>query len=134
MGLVSSSIAFLLWGLATQSWMIYAVIFANVLGSAVAASLQGLVSSAATERQQGSTMGAVGSLSSLMAVVAPVFAGPLLMAVSHLPAHDWRIGAPMFFCAALQFAALLFALAHFRQMARKGKTAAPTAEPLTPVP
>jgi MFS transporter, DHA1 family, tetracycline resistance protein len=127
MGLLSSSVAFLLWGLATQTWMMYAVIFANVLGSAVAASLQGLVSSAANEREQGRIMGAVSSLSSLMAVLAPVFAGPLLMMVSHLPRSDWRVGAPMFFCALLQAGAMLFALAHFRRLARQPTQATPSA-------
>jgi len=115
LGLASSTTAFALWGLATQGWMMYAVIFANLLGSAVAASLQGLVSSAADEKTQGRTMGAVSSLNSLAAVVAPVFAAPLLASVSHLPAQDWRLGLPMFFCAALQGAALLLAVLHFRR-------------------
>jgi DHA1 family tetracycline resistance protein-like MFS transporter len=48
-------------------------------------------------------------------VVAPVFAAPLLASVSHLPAQDWRLGLPMFFCAALQGAALLLAVLHFRR-------------------
>ncbi len=115
LGLASSTTAFALWGLATQGWMMYAVIFANLLGSAVAASLQGLVSSAADEKTQGRTMGAVSSLNSLAAVVAPVFAAPLLASVSHLPAQDWRLGLPMFFCAALQGAALVLAVLHFRR-------------------
>ncbi len=118
-GLVSSSLAFLAWGLATEPWMMYAVIFANVLGAAVAASLQGLVSAAADERTQGQTMGAVSSLNSLMAVLAPVFAAPLMATVSHLPTSDWRVGAPMFFCAAVQALALVLAVIHFRRMARR---------------
>ncbi len=118
-GLVSSSIAFLAWGLATEPWMMYAVIFVNVLGAAVAASLQGLVSAAADERTQGQTMGAVSSLNSLMAVIAPVFAAPLMATVSHLPRSDWRVGAPMFFCAALQATALLLAAVHFQRQARR---------------
>jgi len=118
-GLVSSSLAFLAWGLATEPWMMYAVIFANVLGAAVAASLQGLVSAAADERTQGQTMGAVSSLNSLMAVLAPVFAAPLMATVSHLPTSDWRVGAPMFFCAAVQALALVLAVVHFRRMARR---------------
>jgi DHA1 family tetracycline resistance protein-like MFS transporter len=36
------------------------------------------------------------------------------MAVSHLPQGDWRIGAPLYFGAALQFTALLLAWLHFR--------------------
>jgi MFS transporter, DHA1 family, tetracycline resistance protein len=118
MGLASSTTAFALWGLATEGWMMYVVIFANLLGAAVAASLQGLISSAADEKTQGQTMGAVSSLNSLAAVVAPIFAAPLLASVSHLPGSDWRIGFPMFFCAALQGVALLLAVLHFRAQRR----------------
>ena len=125
-GLLSSCLAFVGWGLATQPWMMYAVIFANVLGAAVAASLQGLVSAAADEHNQGQTMGAVSGLNSLMAVLAPAVAAPLMATVSHLPRTDWRIGAPMFFCAALQAVALLLALLHVRRVARLG-AATPTA-------
>jgi DHA1 family tetracycline resistance protein-like MFS transporter len=113
-GLASSTLAFVLWGLATEGWMMYAVIAANLLGAAVAASINALVSSAAEASEQGRTMGAVGGLNSLMAVIAPVFAAPLLASVSHLPPLDWRVGAPMFFCAALQGLALLLAWMHFR--------------------
>ena len=115
-GLASSTLAFLLWGLATEGWMMYAVIAANLLGAAVAASVNALVSSAADASEQGRTMGAVGGLNSLMAVIAPVFAAPLLASVSHLPPLDWRVGAPMFFCAALQGLALLLAWMHFRSV------------------
>jgi DHA1 family tetracycline resistance protein-like MFS transporter len=115
LGLASSTTAFTLWGLATQEWMMYAIIFANLLGATVTAALQGLVSGAADEKNQGRTMGAVSSLNSLAAVVAPVFAAPLLASVSHLPPQDWRLGLPMFFCAALQGAALLLAVLHFRR-------------------
>ena len=80
----------------------YAVIVCNVLGFTVAASIQSIISSAADARTQGQTMGAVSSLNSLMAVVAPVIGAPLLGVVSHLPHGDWRIGAPFYFCAALQ--------------------------------
>ena len=114
MGLVSSTIAFTLWGLVTQGWMMYPVIFANLLGSAVAASVQSLISSSVDGTQQGRTLGAISALGSLMAVLAPLMAGPLFAVVSHLPPHDWRLGTPMFFCAALQGVALVFAVLHFR--------------------
>ena len=113
-GLVSSTCAYFLWGLASQGWMMYAIIFANLLGFTVTASVQSLVSSAADAKTQGQTMGSVSSLNSLTAVVAPVLASPVLMAVSHLPQGDWRIGAPLYFGAALQFTALLLAWLHFR--------------------
>jgi DHA1 family tetracycline resistance protein-like MFS transporter len=114
MGMASSTLAFVLWGLATEGWMVYVVIFANLLGGVVAASMQSVISSAAGASEQGRTMGAVSSLSSLMAVIAPLIGPPLLAVVSHLPQGDWRIGAPLFVCAALQALALALAWWHFR--------------------
>jgi MFS transporter, DHA1 family, tetracycline resistance protein len=128
MGLASSALAYLFWGLATQGWMMYAVIFANVLGSAVQATMQGIVSSAADPRKQGQTMGAMTGLSSLTAVIGPMLAAPLMGAVSHLPPSDWRVGTPFFFGAALLALAWLFAWAHFR------RTSPATAVPATPAP
>ena len=113
-GLVSSLIANVMWGAATAGWMMYAIVVANLLSSTVSASVQSLISSAADSRSQGQTLGAVSSLSSLMAVIAPVLGAPLLGMVSHLPRGDWRIGAPFYFCAALQAASLYVAVRHFR--------------------
>jgi DHA1 family tetracycline resistance protein-like MFS transporter len=115
LGLISSTLAYLLWGAATQGWMMFAVIFVNLLGATVAASISSIISSAADARAQGQALGAVGGLNSLTAVIAPVFGAPLLTMVSHLPAGDWRIGAPFFFCAVLQAAALALAVVHFRR-------------------
>ena len=70
-------------------------------------------------------MGAVSSLQSLMAVVAPVLTAPLLGTVSHLPRGDWRIGAPFYFCALVQLAALVLAWLHF-SAARRARVAAAT--------
>jgi len=113
MGLVSSSLCYLAWGLAPAGWMMYVVIGFNVLGFAISAAMQSIVSNAADETTQGRTMGAVSSLNSLMAVAAPVIGAALLGFVSHLPKGDWRIGAPYYFCAALQATAMLLALRHF---------------------
>lgn len=113
MGLVSSSLCYLAWGLAPVGWMMYPVIGLNVLGFAVTAAMQSIVSNAADETTQGRTMGALSSLNSLMAVAAPVIGAALLAFVSHLPQGDWRIGAPYYFCAALQAVAMLIALQHF---------------------
>jgi DHA1 family tetracycline resistance protein-like MFS transporter len=120
LGLLSSALAFLAWGLATEGWMMFAIIFFNLLGATVSASLQSIISGAVDSRQQGQALGAVGGLNSLMAVVAPVLGAPLLQLVSHLPQGDWRIGAPFYFCAALQSAALALAVRHFRAERRAG--------------
>lgn len=112
-GLISATAANLFYGLATDGWMMYATVFINVLGFTVGASIQSLISGAADASTQGRTLGAVASLNSLMAVVAPMFGAPLLGIVSHLPKGDWRIGAPFYFCALLQAMSLYLAARHF---------------------
>jgi len=115
LGLISSTFAYALWGAATQSWMMFAIIFLNILGATVGATIQSIISSAADAHNQGKTLGAVGGLNSLMAVLAPVIAAVPLKLVAHLPRGDWRIGAPFYLCALLQATALLLTIAHFRR-------------------
>jgi MFS transporter, DHA1 family, tetracycline resistance protein len=119
-GLISSTLAYLGWGAATEGWMMFAVVICNVLGFTVAASMQSIVSRAADATTQGRTMGAVSGLQSLMAVVAPLIGAPLLGVVSNLPRGDWRIGAPFYFCALVQATALALAWTHFHN-ARRGR-------------
>jgi DHA1 family tetracycline resistance protein-like MFS transporter len=119
-GMISSMLAYAAWGAATQGWMMFAIIFLNLLGATVTASIQSIISGAADARSQGRMLGAVGGLNSLMAVIAPTLSAPLLVMVSPLPPGDWRIGAPLYFCAVLQALALLLAVSHFRRERRRG--------------
>ena len=118
LGMVSSTLAYAAWGAASEGWMMFAIIFLNLLGATVSAAIQSIISGAADARSQGRTLGAVSGLNSLMAVIAPVLGAPLLVMVSHLPKGDWRIGTPLYFCALLQAAALLLAVSHFRRERR----------------
>jgi MFS transporter, DHA1 family, tetracycline resistance protein len=118
-GLISSALAYLSWGLASQGWMMFAIIALNVFGNTIQASVQSMISSAADNKTQGQTLAAASSLSSLMAVVAPILAAPILALVSDLPKGDWRIGAPFYFCAALQVASLMMATWHFQRYKAK---------------
>jgi DHA1 family tetracycline resistance protein-like MFS transporter len=114
-GLVSSTVAYAAWGAATEGWMMYAVVFCNLLGFTVTASIQSLISAAADAKHQGETMGSVSSINSFMAVIAPLISAPLLGMVSHLPPGDWAIGTPLYFGALLQGAALVLAWLHIRR-------------------
>lgn len=122
-GLVSSCLGYALWGAATQGWMMYAIIFCNLLGFTVASAMQSLFSNATDASGQGATLGAMASLNSLMAVAAPVVGGGLLTLVSELPKGHWLIGLPYYFCSALQLCALLLALRHFMGERRRNATA-----------
>ena len=130
MGLLSSTLAYALYGAVSQGWMMYVVIAANLLGFTVQASTNAIVSAAATADTQGQTMGSVSSLNSLMAVLAPMIGAPLLATVSHLAPSDWRIGAPFFFCAVLQALALWFAWRHFRGARAQERQARASAHPV----
>ena len=112
-GLAVGSCAYLLYGLAQQGWMMYAIIIGNFLSFAAGPALQGVVSNAVDPTEQGVTMGALNSINSIMFVVAPLIGTPLLALVSQLPSSDWRVGAPFYVSAALQIVALLVARRHF---------------------
>jgi len=118
LGLSVAACSYLGFGLATQGWMLYAVILLGLLGGAAQAAMQSIVSNAADATRQGQTMGAVSSLNSLMAVFAPVVALELLRWVADRPRGDWLIGLPFFICAALQAAAALTAWRFFRSHPR----------------
>jgi MFS transporter, DHA1 family, tetracycline resistance protein len=113
-GLLVGAVSYLGFGLATQGWMMYAVIALGLVGGTAQAAMQSIISNAADPTRQGQTMGAVSSLNSLMAVFAPVVALELLRWVSHRPTGDWLIGLPFFTCSALQLAAAAVAWHFFR--------------------
>ena len=108
-GMASGAIAFLCYGLAPQGWVMYVIIFANVLGFAAAPALQGIVSKAVDPEKQGVTMGSLSAVGGIMTVLAPLMGTSLLAQVGHLPPGDWRVGATFFLSAALQTLALALA-------------------------
>ena len=123
-GLAASSLTYFSFGAASEGWMMFVIIVVgNIIGGGAAAVIQSLVSNAADSRSQGQTMGSVAALNSLMAVIAPVVSAPLLGMVSHLPAGDWRIGLPFYFCAALQLCGTVIAIRHFRRAALQAAAA-----------
>ena len=118
-GLMSSALAYLAWGLANEGWMMMAVVVGNLMGFTVGASVQSLISNAAPDDEQGAAMGSVSSLTSAMAVVAPVVGSGLLGLVSHLPRQHWLIGLPFFVCCALQVLSATIAIRHFSSRAER---------------
>jgi DHA1 family tetracycline resistance protein-like MFS transporter len=125
-GLTSGMFAYLAYALAPQGWLMYAIIFANLLAFAVGPAMNAIVSKAADPREQGLAMGSLASLGSLTAVIAPLLGAPLLAEVSHLPAGDWRIGAPFFLSAGLQAIAFALASWHFARAPRSAAHVLPT--------
>ena len=120
-GLVSSTTAYVAYGLVSAGWMMYVVIAANVMGYMVQPGLQSMIANAVDPSRQGESMGAVSSLNGVAAVLAPILSTPLLAAVSSYPRGDWHIGAPFYLCAAVQVLAASLAWYH---LGRRWKAAA----------
>lgn len=112
-GLASGGITYLLYGLATQGWMMYVFILCNLLSFATGPALQGIISKETNAGEQGELMGSLQSISSVGIVIMPLVGTAILGAVSHLPPHDFRIGSTFFLCAAMQALAVLVARRHF---------------------
>ena len=117
LGLGSGAVTFLLYGLATQGWMMYVFILCNLLAFAAGPALQGIISKQSGAGEQGELMGSLQSISSLGVIVMPLIGTAILGAVSHLPPHDWRIGSTFFVCAAMQAGAIAMAWRYFRSRA-----------------
>ena len=74
LGIALYALGFLLYGIATEGWMIYPIIIIYCLGSIAGPALQGIMSSAIPANEQGELQGGFTSLMSL----APIF-GPRMM-------------------------------------------------------
>jgi DHA1 family tetracycline resistance protein-like MFS transporter len=114
LGLASGAITYLLYGLATQGWMMYVFILCNLLAFAAGPALQSIISKSSSAGEQGELMGSLQSISSIGIIAMPLVGTSLLGAASRLPAQDWRIGSTFFLCAAMQALAILVARRYFR--------------------
>jgi len=109
-GLGLYSIGFVLFALATQTWMMFAFIIPYCLGGIAGPALQGIISSQVPSNEQGELQGALTSLMSVTSIF-----GPLLMAqlFSYFTAKDAPVyfpGAPMIMGAILTSISLLLAI------------------------
>lgn len=100
-GLTISMLAMAGYGLATQGWMIYAILAVGSLGGIAGPSAQGLISRRVAADEQGGVQGALSSLASVAGILGPPVAGGLFgyavrpEAPVHLP------GAPFFLASFL---------------------------------
>jgi len=123
LGLLNSVAGFVLYGAATEGWMMYAILVATALSAVTQPAAQGLISNEVPADEQGAIQGALVSLFSLAGIVSPLIATTLF---SYFTAPERALkvpGAPFFFGAAVTFFALALALGMFAR-ARTGRPAA----------
>jgi len=112
-GLCLSAAGFVLFGLATQGWMMYVAMVPFALGGIAGPAIQGLISRQVGPSEQGTLQGTLTSLVSITAIVGPLTATSLFayfnapQAPVHLP------GAAFFMGTLLTLLGLLIALRSF---------------------
>jgi MFS transporter, DHA1 family, tetracycline resistance protein len=114
-GLLINAVNFLGYGLATQGWMIYAILVVGSLGAISGPAVQALISKNVPVNEQGAIQGAVAGLSSLAGIIGPpIFTHLFGYFIS--PRAPFQLpGAALFFGALLMLLGLLFALWSFRK-------------------
>jgi MFS transporter, DHA1 family, tetracycline resistance protein len=121
-GLIFIGVSYIMFGLASQGWMIYAVIPLFAFGSVYGSAIQGLIGSSVPSSEQGTVQGAIASLTSITQIIGPLLGGSLL---SYFLSEDAFIKIPGFtflLAAVLAFVAVSLAV---RAFGRNGATTNP---------
>jgi DHA1 family tetracycline resistance protein-like MFS transporter len=112
-GLMLYAVGFLLYAVANQSWMMYAVTVVYCMGGMAGPALQGIMSSAVPANAQGELQGAFASLMSMTSVVGPPLMNSIFAWFSSPAAPFYFPGAAMMLGAALTIVSCLLARATF---------------------
>ena len=76
-GLMIGSLTFLMYGLASQGWMLYLMIVVGSLGGISVPALQAIISQNTPATEQGAVQGALASIQSIAAIIGPLMATSL---------------------------------------------------------
>ncbi len=127
-----TSIAYVAFALATQGWMIYAIIAFSALGGLAAPALQGIMARTMPADAQGELQGAIGAIASVSMILGPPLLTQIFAAFS-APGTPLKIGsvtvlsngapfyfpgAPFVFAALLEVCAVVLLFFAFRRIVR----------------
>ncbi|ULQ55509.1 TCR/Tet family MFS transporter [Flavihumibacter rivuli] len=101
LGLLLYSIGFLLYGLATETWMMFAFTIVYCLGGIAGPAIQGIISSSVPPNEQGELQGALTSLMSATSIVGPPVMTNLFSYFTGTAAPFKFAGAPFVMAAIL---------------------------------
>ncbi len=116
-GLALSTVTFALYGLASEGWMMLAIIVFGAIGGVAGPAIQGLVAGSVNESDQGKVQGGLTSLTSLTSIVAPLIFTAGLFSYFTSDEAPFRLpGAPFFLGSLLLVAALVSLTRLFRRL------------------
>ncbi|ABD54578.1 TCR/Tet family MFS transporter [Jannaschia sp. CCS1] len=114
-GLILNVCCLICYGLATEAWMIWALIPVSAMGAVVAPAMQGVMSRAAGADQQGELQGVLASISSLSMILSPIVMTQAFFWFTRDEAILRLPGAPFLVAAVLMAGAFaIFAIRHGR--------------------
>jgi DHA1 family tetracycline resistance protein-like MFS transporter len=114
-GLMIGALSYAGYGLATQGWMIYAILVVGSLAGVTGPAVQGLISRSVGADEQGGVQGSLTSLTSVTGIIGPPIATRLFSLFIGDTAPAPVPGAAFFFSAVLVVAAMFLALRSFRK-------------------
>ncbi len=115
LGLAIIAVSFTGYGLATEGWMMYALIVLGSLGGITGPAVQGLISRSVGANEQGGVQGSLAGLASVAGILGPPLATTLF---SHFISDGATVklpGAAFFSSALLVILALMLAVKSFRR-------------------
>jgi len=108
-GLALYAVGMLLFGLATESWMMFVFLVPYCLGGIAQPALQAIMSEHVPPNVQGELQGAITSLMSLAAIIGPLLMNNLFYYFTHSEAPVHLPGAPFLLAAVLMAASAVIA-------------------------
>jgi DHA1 family tetracycline resistance protein-like MFS transporter len=114
-GLVLYAVGMLLFGLANQSWMMFAFMIPYALGGIAGPALQGLMTNEVPANEQGELQGDLTSLMSLSSIFGPWFMTYVFYYFTKTGAPVYLPGAPYFIAAVLMLLSAILAVRSFKK-------------------
>jgi DHA1 family tetracycline resistance protein-like MFS transporter len=114
-GLVLSIVAQLLYGLATQGWMIYAIILIGSLAGIAGPAMQSYITKHVPPNEQGAVQGVYSGLASLAGIPGPLISGWSFGWAVHPGQPEWLAGISFFIAATLVLVSLVLAVRSFNK-------------------
>ena len=110
LGLVFYLVGMVLFGLASEGWMMFGILAIYCMGGIAGPALQGIISTQVHRSEQGELQGGLTSLMSATAIVGPLFMNNLFSYFSSKSAPIYFPGAPFIAGAILMFISIMLAL------------------------
>ncbi|MBI2925826.1 MAG: TCR/Tet family MFS transporter [Verrucomicrobia bacterium] len=122
-GLTNASVFMSAYGLATEGWMVYAIIIVGSLGSIAGPAIQSLIAHSVPMNEQGAVQGSLSSLASLAGIVGPPLATGLFGYFVNPKAPVHVPGAAFFLGTVFVLAGLVLAVRSFNHHVPRPVTA-----------